>query len=110
MKEVRYAENKLMTAYDQDEWWKRMKRYEVKTDDVIAMLHVLDGKLRLYGCDKSAEILSEISLALLSISENIGPMSETDSFETELRTAYEEIGKIKVKFYKELYQKLSRVS
>lgn len=111
MHDARNAEDQLGVGYDEEIWWKKFLKYQAKVDDAIAIIHVLNGRLRLFACEASANLLDSISDLLVELPDKIGPMKEygNASLDTVLSNAFKEISEKKALFYKELNKEAIRV-
>lgn len=103
MNDARYADNQLIAGYDEEDWWRRFDKYQSSVDDAIATINILDGRLRLFDCDTSADLLVGISDCLMELPDKIGPMGErkNTTLDQVLRDAFKEINNKKALFYKE---------
>ncbi len=113
--EARYWEERLsigISIDEEEEWWERNRDYQKTVDSAIASLGILDGKLRLYALESSAEKLSTLIDLLDSLPEKVSPMESCvdTTFDKKIRDIFTEIGKMKSMFYNELNKEAIRRS
>lgn len=111
--DARYVEDKLGLGYDEGKWWKRIEKYEASVDDAIAAFNILDGRLRLFACDTSANLLASISDSLMELPNLISPLPKKEirntTMDAVIRDAFKKINDKKALFYKELNKEFATV-
>jgi hypothetical protein len=90
---------------DPDAIFNALDNYEEVINKAISELYPLDGRLRLYGFSKAADILQEIIEAIPDLHWKINPEEPGGTIEN-FRSAFQKIGSIKIRFYSELNNKL----